>query len=109
MTYLVLSIAVVSVAINVGLFWYIRNLLRYSQEMLGDFMNLSEEVVVFSEHLDAVYKMERFYGDVTLEEMLQHTKELSKILEDFVKQKKDLFEEEQNDNKEDTNEKEEAQ
>ena len=109
MIYLFASLAVFSIIINIGLFWYIRNLLRYSREMLGDFIEVSDEFTSFVEHLDAVYKMDRFYGDATLEGMLEHTKELGEFLEGFVKQKKDLFEEEQNDNKEDTNEKEEAQ
>ena len=109
MIYFVSIIALLSVAINVALFWYIRKLLSYTQEMLGDFIDLSEEVLTFGEHLDSVYKMDRFYGDTTLEQMLEHTKELNVFLKEFVTQKKDLFEEEQNDNEKSTIKKEEAQ
>ena len=107
MNYIFLLIAFLALAVSIGLVWYVRKLLKYTQQMLGDFINMSDEVSSYVEHLDNVYGMDRFYGDSTLEGLLEHTKELSQVLKDFVKEKRDLFEEESND-KENSESKKEA-
>jgi len=66
-----------SILVNGFLIWYVIRLLK-------KFLNVSEEledlfVVLeeYSEHVDVVYNLERFYGDTTLENLMRHTKATS--------------------------------
>ena len=72
-----------SVVINIMLVWYIVQLLRrflsISEELEGLFVSLEE----YSEHVDIVYKLERFYGDTTLENLLRHSQNLSERAKNF--------------------------
>jgi len=74
---------VLSIAFNIGLFVYARtvvsNLLRISEE-LGDFQTM---IRTFVEHLRSVYQLESFYGDQTLESLLEHTRALDEQIEMF--------------------------
>ena len=64
----------VFIAINVFLIWYIvkliKKFLNISEELEDLFVALEE----YSEHVDIVYNMERFYGDTTLENLMRHSK-----------------------------------
>tara|TARA_A100001515_G_scaffold144092_1_gene147104 strand:+ start:1649 stop:2008 length:360 start_codon:yes stop_codon:yes gene_type:complete len=72
-----------SVLFNVGIFIYarsaIRRLLMVSEE-LGDFQSM---VDAFAKHLKAVYELEMFYGDATLEHLLNHAISFNEQLETF--------------------------
>ena len=73
----------VSIVVNGFLVWYLIQLLRrflnISEELEGLFISLEE----YSEHVDIVYNLERFYGDTTLENLLRHSKELSERSKSF--------------------------
>ena len=73
----------VSILINVFLIWYLARLLKkflnISEEMEELFLALEE----FSEHVDIVNKMERFYGDETLENLMRHSKATADQAENF--------------------------
>ena len=60
----------VSIVIIGLLSWYVIQLLKrflnISEELEGLFVSLEE----YSEHVDIVYNLERFYGDTTLENLL---------------------------------------
>jgi len=67
----------VSVLISGFLIWYVIKLLKR-------FLNISEEMEAlfivledYSDHLNDVYKLERFYGDSTLENLMRHSKQVS--------------------------------
>tara|TARA_R100000908_G_C3723835_1_gene125631 strand:+ start:226 stop:561 length:336 start_codon:yes stop_codon:yes gene_type:complete len=72
-----------SVLFNIGVFMYARNvivqLLSVSEE-LGD---LKRMVDSFAGHLQAVYELESFYGDDTLNTLLQHAISFNEQLETF--------------------------
>jgi hypothetical protein len=77
-----------SVCLNIFLIWYTRSTLYnllYLSENLG---NLRDVVTDFKEHLRTVYELERFYGDPTLTDLLEHsnlvTVELDKYDEIFL-------------------------
>ena len=79
---------VLSVFLNIFLIWYARNTLSnllYLAENLGALHDIVSE---FSEHLKIVYELERFYGDPTLFDLLEHSKivrvELDKYEEIFL-------------------------
>jgi len=72
-----------SILLNVFFIWYIIKLLK-------KFLNVSEELETlfasleeYSEHVDIVYKMERFFGDSTLENLMRHSKSVSDQAKNF--------------------------
>ncbi len=72
-----------SVVANFIAFYYIRVVLgrlMYVGDNLGD---LAEMITAYRNHLKSVYEMEMFYGDETLQFLVEHTKSLHALLEDF--------------------------
>ena len=80
---ILLCISIISMLINLGVFAYARNaitqLLNVSEE-LGD---LKEMIDSFATHSREVYEMEMFYGDETLQSLMDHAKSFSEQLETF--------------------------
>jgi len=74
---------VASFIVNVFLVWYavqlVRRFLIVSEELENLFVLLEE----YSEHVDIVYNLERFYGDSTLENLLRHSRSVSNAANDF--------------------------
>jgi hypothetical protein len=72
-----------SVILN-GLFiWYIRKMLEkllFVSDNIGDLLN---DVNQFAGHLDSVHSMELFYGDQTLQSLLQHSKQVKENIKEF--------------------------
>ena len=72
-----------SVIFNIGIFIYARaaviRLLSVSEE-LGDLQQMVES---FTTHLDAIYNLEMFYGDQTLEHLLNHARSFREQMETF--------------------------
>ena len=87
MTNLILaSIAVVSLVFNFLMVWYARTSLR----KLSTVYTASEEVSeifsmidTYGEHLQSVYEMPTFYGDTTLQGLLDHTKQMVEYLKKY--------------------------
>jgi len=77
------AILLVSLLLNLGVFVYARaaitRLLSVSEE-LGD---LNQMVNTFAAHLQAVYELETFYGDETLNALLQHAISFNEQLDTF--------------------------
>ena len=77
------AILLVSMIFNVGILVYTRaaiaRLLSVSEE-LGDLQAMIDS---FSGHLDSVYELEMFYGDPTLQNLLDHARSFSEQLETF--------------------------
>jgi hypothetical protein len=73
----------VSVLISGFLMWYIAKLIKkflnISEELEGLFVRLEE----YSEHVDIVYNLERFYGDTTLENLMRHSKAVVESAKNF--------------------------
>ena len=77
------AILAISIVLNVGGFVYARaaiiRLLSVSEE-LGD---LSQMTNAFASHLQAVYELDTFYGDETLNALLQHAISFNEQLDTF--------------------------
>lgn len=72
-----------SVLINIFLTWYIIQLIKrllVVQDELDDFLVSLEE---YSNHIDIVYNLERFYGDDVLKNLLGHSKSFNKRISDL--------------------------
>jgi hypothetical protein len=103
---IILSAALlVSIIFNVGIFLYARaaiTRLLFVSEELGD---LQRMIDAFAKHLKSVYDLEMFYGDATLQHLLNHAVSFNEQLETF-EQIYSLIEKEGEDDGE-TNEEEE--
>ncbi len=81
-TTLILAL-IVSVFVNIGLVIYLRAVLLrllYVSDELGD---LQDMVNSFAGHLKKVYELEMFYGDQTLQALMEHAVSFNEQLETF--------------------------
>ena len=89
-----------SVLINIGLIWYVRTIVKkfvFLSENIDDlFYSLDE----YSQHLEALYEMETYYGDETLEKLIRH----SKCIVENVQYFKDVYSIEEEDEQEEKEE-----
>jgi|TARA_R110001583_G_scaffold7472_16_gene36995 hypothetical protein len=72
-----------SILINIGVFTYARAAvarLLFVSEELGDLQSM---ITVFSNHLNNVHKLEMFYGEPVLTELLQHALSFNEQMETF--------------------------
>lgn len=76
-------ILVISVGVNLILFWYIRNVLEDLLYVSGNMQDLSDSLKNFSDHLDKVNEMDTFHGDSTIQGLLEHSKEIIKDIKEF--------------------------
>ena len=80
---ILLIILALSLIFNVGLVLYTRGaivrLLSVSEE-LGD---LQEMINSFARHISSIYQMEMFYGDETIQSLMDHAISLNEQLETF--------------------------
>ena len=77
------ALITLSMTLNVCVFIYARSAisrLLYVSNELGD---LKDMVDSFSNHTESVYQMEMFYGDQTLEDLMNHAQSFNEQLETF--------------------------
>ena len=82
-TVILITVLVGSLIFNGVMFWYLRKLtqrLAFIYENIGD---VSDIITNYRVHLKSVYSMEMFYGDETLQYLMDHTRSISALLEDF--------------------------
>lgn len=53
-----------------------RYLLNERSQLYNDFNSLLRNVEKFSDHMSQIYELEMFYGDETLESLINHSKDL---------------------------------
>ena len=85
-TVILITILVGSLIFNGVMFWYLRQLtqrLTFIYDNIGD---VSDIIANYRAHLKSVYSMEMFYGDETLKYLVDHTRSVSNLLEDFEDQ-----------------------
>tara|TARA_B100001093_G_scaffold340006_1_gene324775 strand:- start:227 stop:619 length:393 start_codon:yes stop_codon:yes gene_type:complete len=74
---------VMSVSINIFVFWYIKDILGRLTWISENINDVAQVIVVFQQHLKAVFKLEQFYGDQEIKSLVEHTRETIEILEDY--------------------------
>ena len=75
-------ILTISVVLNIFFFFYLRWLLKNFTFLSENIQNLLETVETFSNHLGAVHELEMFYGDETIQNLIQHTRYLKDYFDD---------------------------
>ena len=84
---------VLSVGINIFLMVYLRWILKKMAFLSENIADLLSSLGEFSKHFEAVYELETFYGDTTLKNLIQHSKNTVKDIE-LYKEIYTLFQEE---------------
>lgn len=77
------GLSVVFLTISILLYRYSRFLLQRMQQFTDNVDELKQLLSVYSIHLQQTHDAPTFYGDSTLENLLKHTKEIIKDIEDF--------------------------
>ena len=75
---------VLSLIVNGFSTWYAYNLLRDRIALVELFKSFSPIVKNYETHLESLTKMEMYFGDPTLMNLVEHTKDVSKKLEDVI-------------------------
>ena len=73
----------ISLFINFLLVFYVRWLLKTIEAINADNENVTILISQFSSHIQSLYELEMFYGDQTLQRLLDHSKQLLSQLEDI--------------------------
>ena len=71
------------VVLNIGLLWASKNIFQTTSEMNNDIESLFSKMEKFTEHTEAIYEMEMYYGDDTLNGLMQHSRELLDEFENY--------------------------
>ena len=70
----------VSVLVNGLLIWYVKKLLVNYGEFMDRHTEMDEVIGKYLEHVHKVYELEIYYGDATLQGLLDHTKDVAEDL-----------------------------
>ena len=76
-------ICVVSILLNCFLFWYIKGILTKLLFVSENQQELSNTLASFSNHLNAIYELETFYGDESLAALIEHMKAVTEEIEEY--------------------------
>ena len=83
MNWLYIAGAATSLALNIVLIWYSIRLLRklfYVSQNTEYLVSLNTQ---FTEHITSLYELEMYYGDTTLENLLNHSRYIVEEMENF--------------------------
>ena len=72
-----------SIGINIFGLWYIRDILGRLTWISRNINDIADLVSTYLIHLKNVHQLEQFYGDQEIKGLVEHTKELLVILEDY--------------------------
>lgn len=93
-----------SAAAIVLLVWYIKKMLKELLFMSDNVLQLRVSMGDFVSHIEGIHSQETYYGDPTIEGLIQHSKEIVEEIKDFEdiyslsqeETPQDLFGEEEN-------------
>lgn len=93
MTITLLSVLLTSSAIiNIVFIWYTRKLLNYLEMTNEEAQDIFKSVAEYENHLSDVYGKDIFYGDATLEALLEHTGKLADEIQLYITANQELTE-----------------
>ncbi len=82
----------VSALLNVVFFWLLREQSSRLSTVADNSSDLIELISSFADHVKAVYSLDSFYGDETLEGLMAHARSLRVLLEEQYGEIADLAE-----------------
>jgi|TARA_R110000796_G_scaffold44505_7_gene108503 hypothetical protein len=103
----------ISILVNIGLVWWAINMLNSIKEIESDIDGLLSNNNDFREHLERLYELEMYYGDETLEGLIDHSRQTVNSILDFSYkhslETKDIINKELDDNDTENNQEEEEE
>ena len=78
------ALAIVFFATSVILVWYIRQLFKRIVVLNENHKDLLAMLKHYSGHISSVYEMEMFYGDETLSNLINHSKDIIEEVNNFA-------------------------
>jgi len=75
---------ILSMGLNCFLVWYVFNMLRLNVLVYESVRLIKERIVSYGNHLDKINSMETYYGDTTIQSMVDHTKQIVGNLDEFL-------------------------
>jgi hypothetical protein len=75
---------ILSIGLNCFLAWYVFNMLRLNVLVYESVRLIKERIVSYGNHLDKINSMETYYGDTTIQSMVDHTKQIVENLDEFL-------------------------
>jgi len=76
-------ILLVSLGINVILFVYSRNVAQKLVMISAEIDDMRAAAASFAKHVKAMYELEMFYGDQTLQALMDHARSFREYMEEF--------------------------
>jgi membrane protein implicated in regulation of membrane protease activity len=76
MVYLWFILFLVSLILNGILAWYVRKLINQFKDAISSVSELQSLMDEYLGHIRMISEMETYYGDVTIENLLKHTKDM---------------------------------
>ena len=76
-------ILLVSIGINVVLFVYSRNVAQKLILISQEIDDMRAAISSFASHIKSVYELEMFYGDQTLQALMDHARSFREYMEEF--------------------------
>lgn len=73
-----------SVALNCFLIWYVFNMLRLNALIYESVRLVKERIVAYGNHIGKINGMETYYGDTTIQSMVEHTNQIVSNLDEFL-------------------------
>jgi hypothetical protein len=87
----ILTVALISsMIINIIFVWYTRKLLNYLEMTNEEAREVFSSLIDFESHLSEVYGKDTYYGDPTLESLLQHTNRMADEMQGFIQVNENL-------------------
>ena len=83
MSIAVYVLLVISVFVNVLMYWYIRKLLDQFRLGANNGSVVVKAIENYQNHLQSVYELESYYGDTTIGGLLQHTSDLLEEVKNY--------------------------
>ncbi len=91
--YIMILLLLLFIPLSILQGWWIYKSLNKFLLMRDMYSDLSEEIIIYMQHLNQVHSMERFYGEPVLEQLIEHGKETVLAMERFVEVFEDFEEE----------------
>ena len=82
-TIILAIVLILSLSLNAILIWYSRKVTSKVSFVYENIGEVSDIIANYRVHLKSVYEMEMFYGDETLQYLMDHTRSIRDILEDY--------------------------
>ena len=76
MNILLIFLLIPSFSLNVLLVWYARKLTRQFVFFSENLSSVEKDLDQFSQHIVGIHELEMFYGDETLGNLMEHSKQL---------------------------------